>query len=83
MWERVTPQEVTGEARARLNGQVNRTASLLVGIVGVLVGVVWTLQGVGLVGGSFMTGEPLWAVIGPIVAVVGLLLVLRSRRSPE
>ena len=55
------------------------------GILAVLVGVVWTLQGLGQVGGSAMTGERIWAVIGPIVALVGLLLVavgLWPRRRP-
>jgi hypothetical protein len=53
------------------------------GILLLLVGGVWTLQGVGVLGGSAMTGERMWAVIGPIVAVVGAAIVvvaLRSRR---
>jgi hypothetical protein len=53
------------------------------GVLAVAVGVVWTLQGLGLLGGSAMTGERLWAVIGPIVALAGLMLVatgLRARR---
>lgn len=37
----------------------------------VLVGIVWTLQGLGYVGGSFMSGATVWAVIGPITALVG------------
>jgi hypothetical protein len=56
---------------------------LALGIVAIVSGAVWTLQGLGYVRGSVMTGEPVWAVIGPIVAVVGLILVavaLRRRR---
>lgn len=56
---------------------------LIVGALAVLVGVVWTLQGLGQLGGSAMTGEPIWAVVGPVVGLVGLVLVvvgLRSRR---
>jgi len=57
-----------------------------VGVVLVLIGVLWTLQGLDVVGGSVMSGKTLWAVIGPIVAVVGLVLIglgVRSlRRSP-
>jgi hypothetical protein len=48
-----------------------------------VAGVVWTLQGLGYVGGSFMSGATVWAVIGPLVALVGLVLItlgLRSRR---
>jgi hypothetical protein len=50
-------------------------------ILGV-VGLIWTLQGVGILGGSAMSGESLWAIIGPIVllAGVGLLIVGMSRR---
>jgi hypothetical protein len=48
---------------------------LILGIIAVLAGAVWTLQGLGILPGSFMTGQRLWAVIGPIVAVVGLALV--------
>lgn len=58
---------------------------LALGILAVVVGAVWTLQGLGYVGGSAMTDERIWAVIGPIVAIVGLVLVvvvLRSRRRP-
>ena len=51
-----------------------------VGLVLVLVGLVWTAQGVGWLEGSPMTGETLWAVIGPVVALAGAGLVVTSRR---
>lgn len=51
-----------------------------VGLVLVLVGLVWTAQGVGWLEGSPMTGETLWAVIGPVVALAGVGLVVTSRR---
>jgi hypothetical protein len=60
-----------------------RTLSLTVGVLAVVIGAVWTLQGLGYVGGSVMTGERIWAVIGPVVAVAGLvaiLVALRPRR---
>ena len=40
-----------------------------------VVGVIWLGQGVGLIGGSFMTGEALWAVIGGACILVGVYLV--------
>ncbi len=56
---------------------------VVIGLVAALAGLVWTLQGLGYVGGSFMSGATVWAVIGPIVAIVGLVLItvgLRTRR---
>jgi hypothetical protein len=45
-----------------------------------LVGAVWTLQGVGVLGGSVMSGVTFWAVVGPVVAIVGLLMLWRGVR---
>jgi hypothetical protein len=48
-----------------------------------LAGVVFTLQGVGVIGGSFMSGTTTWAVIGPVMALAGLALVIAGlRRRP-
>jgi hypothetical protein len=47
-----------------------------------LVGWVWILQGIGILPGSFMSGQALWAVIGVVVIMIGnvlFLIVLRSR----
>jgi hypothetical protein len=58
-----------------------KTSLLLpVGLGLVLVGLVWTAQGVGWLGGSPMTGETLWAVLGPVVALVGAGLVVTEVR---
>lgn len=64
--------------------RVKRTWLFVIpGVLLVLVGAVWALQGVGVLGGSAMTGSTVWAVIGPIVAVVGLVLIVIgiARRS--
>ncbi|GAA3286929.1 MULTISPECIES: hypothetical protein [Dactylosporangium] len=53
---------------------------VIVGVLALLAGVVWTLQGLDVLGGSAMSGNGMWAVIGPIVAVVGLVLLLRGAR---
>jgi hypothetical protein len=55
-----------------------------VGVIVTIAGVIWALQGFGVIGGSFMSGNSVWAIIGPIVAVVGLLLTaigIRQARS--
>ncbi|WP_314503574.1 hypothetical protein [uncultured Microbacterium sp.] len=55
---------------------------LVSGVILSVVGLIWTLQGVGILGGSVMSGESLWAIIGPIVLLVGvgLIIVGMSRR---
>ena len=57
-----------------------KTFQLIAGAVFVLLGLVWFLQGVGVLGGSAMSGSSLWAVVGPVVAVVGIVLVVAARR---
>jgi hypothetical protein len=46
-----------------------------VGLLITVVGVVFTLQGVGTLGGSVMSGVTFWAVVGPVIALVGLAMV--------
>lgn len=48
---------------------------LVSGVLLSAVGLVWTLQGLNILGGSAMSGSSLWATIGPIVLVVGLVLI--------
>jgi hypothetical protein len=52
-----------------------------VGLLLVLVGAVWFLQGIDVLGGSGMSGQTLWAVIGPVVALAGVGLVVAARRG--
>ena len=55
---------------------MGRPLVLVLGVVMLLVGGLWTFQGLGYVGGSAMSGSTTWAVIGPIVAGLGLALVI-------
>jgi hypothetical protein len=52
----------------------------IVGVLLVLMGTIWFFQGIGVLPGSFMTGQTQWAVNGVIAVAVGLLLVVVSRR---
>lgn len=56
---------------------------LIAGLGGlaVLIGLIWTGQGIGLIGGSFMTGDPTWLVIGLVVLLVGAGLIFLSTRG--
>jgi hypothetical protein len=49
---------------------------MVTGLFAVVLGGLWTLQGLDVVGGSVMSGVSLWAVVGPIVAVGGLALIV-------
>ncbi|HCS40531.1 MAG TPA: hypothetical protein DIW44_13225 [Anaerolineaceae bacterium] len=54
----------------------------ILGILLILGGGVWILQGINVLPGSFMTGQIKWAVYGGISAAVGIgLLVLANKRK--
>jgi hypothetical protein len=63
---------------------VSKNVRAGLGVLLVLMGLTWTLQGLGVLQSSSpMTGVTLWAIIGPIVALGGLVLVagaVRTRR---
>ena len=61
----------------RHNGAVRY--AWIVGLLLVLIGGVWTLQGFGVIGGSFMTGSTTWLVIGLVVVAAGVWLLTRRR----
>jgi hypothetical protein len=56
-----------------------RWLKALVGIVFVVFGVLWTLQGLNVVRGSFMSGQTTWLVIGIILALLGAWLLWSLR----
>ncbi|MGA8258047.1 MAG: hypothetical protein WB767_15880 [Nocardioides sp.] len=61
------------------------TIGLTLAALLILVGGVWTFQGLGYIEGSFMTDSDTWAIIGPIVAGLGLSLaiVIVQHRNPD
>jgi len=46
------------------------------GIVLLLIGGVWTAQGLGYLKGSFMTGQQLWTTIGLLCVCGGVMLLI-------
>ncbi len=58
-----------------------RWVGLGLGVLAVLIGVVWTLQGLNILGGSVMSGQTIFVVIGPLVGIVGLVLVVVGVRA--
>lgn len=62
---------------------MNKNLRAGLGVLLVLIGLIWTLQGLGYVTGSVMSGVTLWAIVGPIVVILGVFLLagaLRARR---
>jgi hypothetical protein len=63
-----------------------RLLLIFLGAVIFVAGIVFMLQGLGDLGGSTMTGKTIWAVLGPIIAVVGLAVAaigIRTRSHPS
>jgi hypothetical protein len=59
-----------------------RPSRLVLAALFALVGLVWIGQGVGLIGGSPMTGSAFWAVVGVVLLVVAVLILVIERRRP-
>lgn len=76
--------EAAGGARVGHTAGMSNWIGRGVGVVLVLIGGLWVLQGIGLVGGSFMTGSTVYAVLGLVVMASGVAtLVPWRRRRPE
>ena len=58
-----------------------RLTLIIFGAVLVLLGAIWTLQGINVLPGSFMTGQIQWAVYGAISVAIGCLLLFLARRA--
>jgi hypothetical protein len=50
----------------------------VVGVLCVLMGCVWFLQGINVIPGSFMTGQSKWAIIGGLLFIVGVSLLVAA-----
>ena len=59
---------------------MNRSRLIVAALLGV-VGLVWIGQGLGYIGGSFMTRDLKWAVIGAVVLMGAIGLAASARRS--
>ncbi|MER8393679.1 hypothetical protein NKH98_10420 [Mesorhizobium sp. M0833] len=53
----------------------------LLALIVLTIGVLWTLQGIGVIGGSFMTGQSQWLYVGIVTALVGLAGLAWANRS--
>jgi hypothetical protein len=66
---------------------LGRAAGFSIAVIMVLVGALWTGQGLGWISGSGMSGDSTWAIVGPILAglgvALGISIVGRIRRGPD
>ena len=62
---------------------MTKALPVALGALMLLVGAVWTLQGLGYLSGSPMTGVAFWALVGPIVAGFGVALMVVGYRGPR
>ena len=58
-----------------------RSIAVVLGLVLALAGALFTFQGLGYVGGSVMSGETFWAIVGPIIAGFGVALAIVGLRG--
>ncbi len=58
-----------------------RTLFVGIGIIALLVGVVWTLQGSDVIANSAMSGSSFWLVTGIVLLVVGAIITLAGARA--
>jgi hypothetical protein len=58
-----------------------RPGRIFVGLLLAAAGIVFTLQGVGVLKGSFMSDTTFWSIAGPVIAVAGLALVVTGSRG--
>ncbi len=59
-----------------------RAVLVVVGVIIALMGVVWVLQGAGILLGSFMSNDPTWLWTGIVTVGVGLALLVLGLRLP-
>jgi hypothetical protein len=55
----------------------------IVGVLLLLIGSIWFLQGINVLPGSFMSGQSQWAVRGGLAVVVGIVLLLWANRRRQ
>jgi uncharacterized membrane protein HdeD (DUF308 family) len=58
-----------------------KRALRLVGVILVLFGGIWFLQGINVLPGSFMTGQTRWAVYGALAIASGISLIVTAKRQ--
>ena len=61
----------------------SKATAVFLGLGIVVVGGIWTFQGLGYLGGSAMSGQEEWSIIGPLVAGLGVALIIVVTRPKD
>lgn len=61
--------------------ETRKIALVVVGVLFVLAGVVFALQGDGVIGGSMMSGNSTYIYVGAVVAIIGVILLALGAMS--
>jgi drug/metabolite transporter superfamily protein YnfA len=56
-------------------------ATFAIGLILALFGLIWALQGFGVLGGSQMSNTTTWSITGPITALIGVVVAVVSWRK--
>ena len=59
---------------------MTRSSLVAVGAVLNVFGLVWFLQGIGVLGGSDMSGDAFWAIVGGVMIIAGVTILVRAER---
>jgi hypothetical protein len=57
-----------------------RIVMIVAGVLCLLLGCVWILQGINVLPGSFMTGQTRWAIYGALLVIIGIGLLFSANR---
>jgi hypothetical protein len=57
-----------------------RVVMIVAGVLCLLLGCVWILQGINILPGSFMTGQTKWAIYGALLVIIGIGLLFSANR---
>ena len=76
MRETCAESGLIGGQRPHGNADVSSKALIILAVIMVVVGGVWVFQGTGYLGGSFMTGQSQWTLIGAVTALIGATILL-------
>jgi hypothetical protein len=60
-----------------------KIALLIIGLLMILVGALWTGQGFGLVPGTFMYNNPNWIYLGMLTMIIGIGILYVGNRRPR